>query len=680
MPQRRARISRDWNGACWRCTNLRLKRRRWHVTRAMVFVDEDFRDTEGRYAADPHCGACNNDCAGAIPTARRLRFDRGSPHCVVQSCDDGYLRLTPFACSAPPALSCKPCATGDDCQGGACITIDTGTYCASPVSMPRRVCDGLRLSDAPGGGEGCWPLSGSCVCNAAGDGLERGCFSANAFGVCTGSETCAAATGWGAARQRPRSPRAATASTTTATAASMTALPPPSLRGELINTFGTCGGAWRCDGLNLWVCEAATPAAEVCNGLDDECDGQVTRSSVTRRPASTTRTCTAARVTRAVSDSSAHGTGKCQLVDSAARLCRRPRATPAIHNRWWPLVRPGRDAPLRRLHHRRRLSGRRDAADLDGFSVCGRDCAAGNDYGEPAGTCPTGFTCNDIGGAKSSASRQRFVRLPQANQGAARSCTVQSAVGTCAGASTATPPAVGRPATHDAGHRDLQRSRRRLRRRRRRRAIWATSAPPASSASASASEPVSGSAPRRAPPARPFARCRQVGPESRFATVSTTTATAPSTKGRSGPTSALSASSAPASASEPVSGFAPRRTPPARPFARCRQVRSESRIATVSTTTATASPTTDCRRALPQPDRRLYWLAPELRGRLGWLSCNALSYGANYEPVETSCDNRDNDCDGAIDERPIGAAVQPAERRLRRRPPELRRFERVAGL
>ena len=37
-------------------------------------------------------------------------------------------------------------------------------------------------------------------------------------------------------------------------------------------------------------------------------------------------------------------------------------------------------------------------------------------------------------------------------------------------------------------------------------------------------------------------------------------------------------------------------------------------------------------------------------GAAGWLACSAANYGANYQATETACDGRDNDCDGMVDE------------------------------
>ena len=41
-------------------------------------------------------------------------------------------------------------------------------------------------------------------------------------------------------------------------------------------------------------------------------------------------------------------------------------------------------------------------------------------------------------------------------------------------------------------------------------------------------------------------------------------------------------------------------------------------------------------------------------GAAGWLACTAASYPSSYQAVETTCDSLDNDCDGQTDEGPVG--------------------------
>ena len=50
---------------------------------------------------------------------------------------------------------------------------------------------------------------------------------------------------------------------------------PPSPSCAVTNAAGTCQAAWLCLGAAGWVCPAQTPAPELCNGKDDDCQGGV---------------------------------------------------------------------------------------------------------------------------------------------------------------------------------------------------------------------------------------------------------------------------------------------------------------------------------------------------------------------------------------------------------------------
>ena len=41
------------------------------------------------------------------------------------------------------------------------------------------------------------------------------------------------------------------------------------------NEHGTCAGSQACEDGALTTCTAKTPTAEICDGLDDNCDGQI---------------------------------------------------------------------------------------------------------------------------------------------------------------------------------------------------------------------------------------------------------------------------------------------------------------------------------------------------------------------------------------------------------------------
>ncbi|MBM4394984.1 MAG: putative metal-binding motif-containing protein [Deltaproteobacteria bacterium] len=137
-----------------------------------------------------------------------------------------------FACVPAFVTLCNPCRTDQDCIGQGYSTrafcmsrgLD-GRFCTEPCDATLPCPTGYDCLAAPdasdrGGGTWCIWSGEGCECHgtAALHGFETGCGVSNDFGKCTGSRRCTP------------------------------------------------------DGLT--ACDAATPAVETCNGLDDDCDGK----------------------------------------------------------------------------------------------------------------------------------------------------------------------------------------------------------------------------------------------------------------------------------------------------------------------------------------------------------------------------------------------------------------------
>jgi len=180
--------------------------------------DEDFRDASGDWTLDAHCGTCGNGCADKFDNGTGVCSDAGSaPVCVVESCGEGYVRLNDFQCVEPPDVSCQPCASSATCWDGECLAVDGQDVCVMPCDGVDDCADGFSCVSWEGA-QRCLPDTGSCSCNAVTAGQARPCAVTNDVGVCTGIDTCDATAGWSG-------------------------------------------------------CQAPTPVAEVCNGVDDDCDG-----------------------------------------------------------------------------------------------------------------------------------------------------------------------------------------------------------------------------------------------------------------------------------------------------------------------------------------------------------------------------------------------------------------------
>jgi hypothetical protein len=125
---------------------------------------------------------------------------------------------------------CRPCADSADCladgfqPGGVChaISAEQGSYCATPCSdevacPPDYACE--ALDGGAGGDTYCVPTAGSCACDAVAQELQL-------------STPC-----------------------------------------SIANDAGECVGVRACSESGLSLCSALMPAAETCDGADNDCDG-----------------------------------------------------------------------------------------------------------------------------------------------------------------------------------------------------------------------------------------------------------------------------------------------------------------------------------------------------------------------------------------------------------------------
>jgi hypothetical protein len=242
-------------------------------------TDELFRDpASGLYATDEHCGLCNNSCDGSIlfATESACAITAGRAACVAVACADGYYVPpdNPRVClSIAGSADCAACTEDGHCStlpGGACETMDGGRFCTRACAAPE---------DCPpfhecGGGR-CQPRTRSCTCLLPNDGDVRVCWAGNAFGTCQGTQTCdtAAVPGWSACSAPIPAAEACNGRDDDCdglTDEGVTRTPAACTNDS---AFGSCAGLWVCGGAAGWQCAGPTPVAEVCDGVDNDCDG-----------------------------------------------------------------------------------------------------------------------------------------------------------------------------------------------------------------------------------------------------------------------------------------------------------------------------------------------------------------------------------------------------------------------
>ncbi len=161
--------------------------------------------------------------AEAVETADAALSEDASTPCA-GLCPAGFACFTakaggPAECLPDGALQCQACAVDANCAGGTCGKVDgEGPFCLVPCKLDAQGASSCAAGSTCLTTETdlhCVPNSGSCTCTAAAIGASKPCI---AQGGCAGTRTCGA-TGWSA-------------------------------------------------------CVAASPVAEVCDGVDNDCNGK----------------------------------------------------------------------------------------------------------------------------------------------------------------------------------------------------------------------------------------------------------------------------------------------------------------------------------------------------------------------------------------------------------------------
>lgn len=195
-------------------------------------------------------------------------------------------------CETPGTWGC-PCKSNDDCDSNFCIEDDSGLVCTKSCtdSCPQDwKCALASGSDAificlPQFTSLCRPCAAHVDCGAAGQtvgsakcipldmggGFVNGSFcgaGCDEVNTCPSGYTCKDVTLPGEAKVGQCKPEKneCTCSQQEIKLALSTAC-------QRKNEFGTCVGARKCSPEGLTLCDAAVPSAEVCDGVDNDCDG-----------------------------------------------------------------------------------------------------------------------------------------------------------------------------------------------------------------------------------------------------------------------------------------------------------------------------------------------------------------------------------------------------------------------
>ena len=178
---------------------------------------------------------------------------------------------------------CEPCSENQDCgselSGGNALCIDkggVGRFCGGDCT-DSDCPDGYsceEVSDGVGGTKmQCTPNSGVCECStrAIQLGLSTECFNDNEFGMCFGTRKCVVA---GLTPCSASTAQEEECNGLDDDCDDLTDEVQGQIECEKKNDHGICKGFGECSNGSIVSCDAETPAPEMCNGIDDDCNGE----------------------------------------------------------------------------------------------------------------------------------------------------------------------------------------------------------------------------------------------------------------------------------------------------------------------------------------------------------------------------------------------------------------------
>ncbi|HQC44427.1 MAG TPA: MopE-related protein [Myxococcota bacterium] len=230
---------------------------------------------------DCHSNFCVDTPTGSVCTTT----------CVADCPQDWACKMTsvagdPISICMPIFLTqCDPCVETRDCNsdmaGGTSLCLDMGNigkFCAADCSIDGYCPKGYFCKDItlPGGAVAnhCVPEDDAeCVCSvrAINLGASTVCHAENEHGRCPGERRCSI---HGLSECNAKTPRPEACNGVDDNCNGLTDEGLERFPCEKKNEFGTCEGFGFCSNGTVIDCDAREPQPELCNGIDDNCNGQ----------------------------------------------------------------------------------------------------------------------------------------------------------------------------------------------------------------------------------------------------------------------------------------------------------------------------------------------------------------------------------------------------------------------
>jgi len=257
----------------------------------------------------PDLAGPDADLAGELPDLTVEPGEPGYPCDDGKDCNSGYCVYTPdgkqctlvceeecpfgwtcalhqpslpdqvFLCVPGSMAQCRPCQKDGDCfvngvdLGDACVTYGpVGAFCAPPCGEGQPCQDGYDCQ-ATGNGGRCIRSTGLCPCSpwAIAEGATTACTNDNEAGSCEGQRACTAE---GLSACSAATPTAESCNDVDDDCDGTVDEEMSGAACSKTNGHGSCVGTEECLAGKLF-CSAPEPAPEACDGLDNNCDGTV---------------------------------------------------------------------------------------------------------------------------------------------------------------------------------------------------------------------------------------------------------------------------------------------------------------------------------------------------------------------------------------------------------------------